>query len=96
MYARTTASGVRSSWVTIAISSVRASSMALSASTWSSASRWVRPFSTIPASRSAMADSWATSESANSRVCSVWMLRTPTTLSCQDKGTDSIDAMNRR
>ena len=43
-----------------------------------------------------MADSWATSDSPNSRVCSVWMLRTPTTLSCQDSGTDSIDAMNRR
>ena len=37
-YARTIASGVRSSWVTSAMSSLRASSIALSASTRASAS----------------------------------------------------------
>ena len=55
MYARTTASGVRSSWVTSAMSSARASSICFSSAARASASRWIRPFSTIPASRSAIA-----------------------------------------
>ena len=51
--ARTTASGVRSSWVTIVTRLARASSMARRLSTWASASAWSRPFSTIPASSAA-------------------------------------------
>ena len=43
-----------------------------------------------------MAESWATSEPANSRWSSVWTLSTPTTWSCQVSGTDSIEATNRR
>ena len=96
VYARTTASGVRSSWVTSAMSSLRAWSSALSCSTCASASRWSRPFSTIPASRSAIADSWSTSDGVNSRCSSVWTLSTPTTWSCHSSGTDSIEATNRR
>ena len=79
-YARTTASGVRSSWVTRAISSLRASSIALSASTRASASDCWRPFSTMPASRSATAPSCATSDRLKSRGRSVWTLSTPTDL----------------
>ena len=49
------------------MSSLRASSIALSASTRASASDCWRPFSTIPASRSATALSWATSDELNVR-----------------------------
>ena len=86
MYARTTASGVRSSWVTRAMSSARARSSATSCSTCASASAWRRPFSTMPASRSAIADSWAMSPSPNSRWVSVWTLSTPTTWSRHVEG----------
>ena len=70
--------------------------MALSASTRASASDCWRPFSTIPASRSATAPSWSTSERLKSRGRSVWTLRTPTVWSCHDNGTDSIEATKRR
>ena len=50
----------------------------------------------MPARRSAIADSWSTSDSAKSRWVSVWTLSTPTTWSCQVSGTDSIEATNRR
>ena len=91
MYARTTASGVRSSWVTSAMSSAARPSSATSCSTCVSASAWRRPFSTMPASRSAIADSCATSPSVNSRWVSVWTLSTPTTWSRQVSGTESIE-----
>ena len=96
MYARTTASGVRSSCVTIAMSSARASSIAFSSVARASASFCIRPFSTMPASRSAMARRCETSEAVKSRGCSVCTLSTPTVRSFQTRGTDSIDAMNRR
>ena len=74
--------------MTSAISSLRASSIALSASTRASASVCWRPFSTIPASRSAIAPSWATSCVAERRAAaSVWTLSTPTIWSCQVSGT---------
>ena len=78
------------------MSSLRAWSRALSCSTCASASRCRRPFSTIPARRSAIADSWSTSDGVNSRCSSVWTLSTPTTWSCQVSGTDSIEATKRR
>ncbi len=78
------------------MSSLRAWSRALSCSTCASASRCRRPFSTIPARRSAIADSWSTSDGVNSRCSSVWTLSTPTTWSCHVSGTDSIEATKRR
>ena len=54
-------------------------------STRASASACWRPFSTIPASRSAIAPSCATSPGVKSRGRSVWTLSTPTTWSFHDE-----------
>ena len=43
-----------------------------------------------------MARSWSASCAVKSRGCSVWTLSTPTTVSCQMSGTESIEAINRR
>ena len=51
--------------------------------TWASASRWRRPFSTIPASRAASVSRNRTSAARNVRALTVWTLRTPTTASFQ-------------
>ena len=82
--------------MTRAMSSLRASSMALSDSTRASASDCWRPFSTMPARRSATALSWATSEGLKTRGRSVWTLSTPTVWSCQDRGTLSMEVTKRR
>ena len=89
--ARTTASGVRSSWVTIVTRLARASSIARRLSSWASASAWRRPFSTIPLRRAASVSRKRTSPRRKTRRRTVWTLSTPTTSSSQIIGTEHIE-----